>query len=387
MIKKILVVTTRPLEVNTSSSIRKISTIKVLISEGAEITVLTTSIPTETKNYNNKVELDIKKTIRVNAGTIYRLGVQSSKDNSLSNYIKKKLRKIYYRFRIYDPLKSSIYNLKYCKDELENYYDIILSISDPKTSHLLAIELINLKMVKYDKYIQIWGDPMYLDITNKSLVPKYFIMKEEKKLLSYADKIYYVSPLTLIEEQQLFPEFAKAMDVLIPPCVNKVIYKDVLKVKKLGYFGDYNSNVRNILPLYNAIKNSNYELIICGNSDIELKSTSNIKIKGRIPFDKIRELEEEVDMLVHLSNSSGTQIPGKIYQYICTNKPILFILDGQIERIKKFFEPLNRFVFTINTEDEIIKNLNLFNENVIRPDNKPINKYDARYYREKIIEL
>ncbi len=45
--KKILVVTTRPLEANVSSSIRKISTIEALISEGAEFTVLTTSIPKE----------------------------------------------------------------------------------------------------------------------------------------------------------------------------------------------------------------------------------------------------------------------------------------------------------------------------------------------------
>ncbi len=86
------------------------------------------------------------------------------------------------------------------------------------------MELINTKLVKYNKYIQIWGDPMYLDITNKSYIPKYFIKKEERKLLKLPNKVYYVSPLTLAEEQKLFPEYAEKMDVLIPLCVNKKVY-------------------------------------------------------------------------------------------------------------------------------------------------------------------
>lgn len=157
--KKILVVTTRPLESNVSSSIRKISTINALISEGAEVTVLTTSIPKNSINFTNKVNLDIKETIRINIGISYELGIQSPKNSRRLRYIKKQLRKVYYGFRIYDPLKKSINNIYQKKEELESFYDIIISISDPKSSHLLANELIKTKMVNYHKYIQIWGDP------------------------------------------------------------------------------------------------------------------------------------------------------------------------------------------------------------------------------------
>ena len=72
-------------------------------------------------------------------------------------------------------------------------------------------------------------------------------------------------------------------------------------------------------------KNSNYELIIFGNSDLELESTKNIKVNGRIPFEKVKEFEEKVDLLVHISNKTGTQIPAKyINIWVQINQYYLF---------------------------------------------------------------
>ena len=74
----------------------------------------------------------------------------------------------------------------------------------------------------------------------------------------------------------------------------------------------------------------------------------NITVNERLPWDKVQELEKKADILVHLSNLRGSQIPGKIYQYSGTNKPILFILDGDINKIKEQFEAYNRYVFCLN---------------------------------------
>ena len=60
-------------------------------------------------------------------------------------------------------------------------------------------------------------------------------------------------------------------------------------------------------------------------------------------------------------NTSGTQIPGKIYHYAAANKPILIILDGEYKQeIFKYLNEYNRFVFCDNKVESIkesIKNI------------------------------
>jgi len=57
--------------------------------------------------------------------------------------------------------------------------------------------------------------------------------------------------------------------------------------------------------------------------------------------------------LVFVANKAGGQIPGKIYQYAGTNKPILFILDGDSRTLKEQFAKYDRFIFADNTRQSI----------------------------------
>jgi hypothetical protein len=43
-------------------------------------------------------------------------------------------------------------------------------------------------------------------------------------------------------------------------------------------------------------------------------------------------------------NKKGTQIPGKIYHYAATNKPVLIILDGEFEQqMEQYFNSFERY--------------------------------------------
>lgn len=384
---KILIVTTRPLEASLSSSIRKISTIKSLIEAGASITVLTTEIPNSSPNYNNNTsEINSIKKIELKNKKIYNSGVTKVRDknNNIKKNIKRFARKVYFKFRVFDPLSGCIKYIDTLTGKLEPKYDIVISISDPKSSHLLAIQLLKNNLIECGKYIQIWGDPMYLDITNKSWIPAPFIKRIEKKLIIKADKIFYVSPLTLEEEMKLFPEYANKMDILYPTYQKETLYDPVSKIKKIGYFGDYNTLTRNILPLYNAIANTNYKLMIYGNSDLNLENKKNIKINRRVSFQEVKKIEKEVDLLVHLSNSSGTQIPSKIYQYMGTNKPILFILDGKKDLLLKVFKPYKRMLFCENNEKDIINTIKKFNNRESTIELTPIKEFSYKNLANKI---
>lgn len=389
MTKKVLIVDSKPLEANESASIRKIITIKSLLDAGADVTILSTPIPKNSPNYNANTDvISMAKRVEIKMGILYNAGVtKANKKNNktIKRRLKSIARDIYYKLAIYDPLRGCIKHIDTIKGKLESKYDIIISMSDPKSSHLLALTLLDKGLVNCDRYVQIWGDPMYLDITNKTLIPKAIIKKEEEKLLKKSDKIFYVSPLTLEAEKKIFPKYADKMDVLFPTYQEKSVYKPVTKIKKIGYFGDYNSEIRDIMPLYHAVKDSKYELIVCGNSDLKLNSTNNISINGRVSFSKVKEFEEDVDLLVHISNSSGTQIPSKIYQYMGTNKPILFILDGPKELLVKVFDPFNRVMFCNNNEEDIIKTIEKFNVGDINLNIQPVKEFSNERISRKIL--
>ena len=383
----ILYVVSRPLEINTSASIRNRATIDGLIELGHNIDLITTEPDENHTNYDASIKNDNVKTTYIKLGGVQTAAKVGRRFKFLKP-IKNMLYKYMSRVDIYDNLKS-ITNHVSKVDVKDGYYDIIISSSDPKSSHLFISEMFEKKILHKTPWIQIWGDPFLSDITRKNNKLNNRIKKEEDRLLKYATKVIYVSQLTLLEQKNIYPHHAEKMKYVPIPYVKEEIYPSVdLKKESLTflYCGDYSSKVRNIKPLYEAIEKSNHKLIVCGNSDLELESTERIKMYPRVSFDKTKEFEKNCDVLVHLSNLSGTQIPGKIYQYSGTNKPILFILDGENNLIRKTFEIYKRFLFmdnkSENLKDEILNIGNKFDIEYL----KPVKQFSSSVISKKIIE-
>lgn len=232
-------------------------------------------------------------------------------------------------------------------------YDLVISNSSPAASHKLAYQLLQAKKISCTRWIQIWEDPWYADLySSKSQI----IFQEEHRLLTAATEIYYVSPLTLDYQKELFPDCASKMKHIPLPYLTYTQNTAVQDVCSFGYFGDYYSNTRNLLPFYQALRASGCRGYIYGDSDLQLESTQQINVSSRVTLDILEQVQEKTGILVHLCNLRGGQIPGKIYHYSATNKPILFILDGtkkEQEIIKTYFSQFNRYYFVTNQTDEI----------------------------------
>lgn len=354
---KILYVVSRPLEINTSASVRNRATVLGLIENGHEVDIFTA----EPDKNHNAYDASLSP---MGANTTYvRLsGAQSIARVGRKYAFLKPLKKLAYKWmtgnEIYDNLKGIVNHI----DEIDlsaKQYDVVISSSDPKSSHLFVKKLLERKRNEFcGKWIQIWGDPFLGDITlgAKKHVKK--IKAEERSLVAAADKVIYVSALTLVEQKKLYPESADKMTYCPIPYSEKKIYplRDLRTASplELVYCGDYNSTVRNLQPLYDAINAmENVHLTICGNSDKPFESTARVTVHGRVSYAKVIEFEEKADILIHLSNLSGSQIPGKIYQYSGTNKPILFILDGNSAVLRQQFEKYGRFEFVDNTSEAV----------------------------------
>ncbi len=291
---------------------------------------------------------------------------------------------------IYDNL-SGIVNHTNEVDLKDGNYDYIISSSDPKSSHLFVEKLLKEQgNLFHGKWIQIWGDPFYDDITLPAGIDKNDVYKEEDRLISGADKVVYVSKLTLMKQQERYSAQAAKMEYHPIPYNKEIITENQKLSEKecvtLAYCGDYGSNIRNILSFYEAVKEmNNVRTIIYGGTDLNLVEEPNMIIKPRQPMSEVEKAEAESDILVHLSNLHGGQIPGKLYQYSGTNKPILFILDGDKEQLKNEFQRYDRYVFAENDKESIKEAI----KGIIRESRnyQPVPAFSKKTIASKIVDF
>lgn len=385
---KILFVTLRALEINSSVTISNMGLIKGLIDLGYDIDLLMPQVSSELKQFEKVVSIyDRVNVIRIPNNKTYEKLVTGEK-NRVKELLMKILRKVFYKLSIHDNtiglLKKADINILNGKE-----YDIIISTSDPKTSHKF-VSILKKQGLQYKFWIQHWGDPMTLDITKESIYPKWFIKHIEEKIIEESDICIYVSPLTAKEQKKAIQKQSNKIKFIPLPYYKEKIYTMKSREKNsvtIGYFGDYNSKIRDIMPLYNLCNNNSaYKLIIAGGTDLKLSDTKNIKIYPRLKQEEISELEEKCDILVCICNKCGTQIPGKIYYYSSTNKPILVTVDGEYNvEIKSYLNQYNRFELCDNNEQNILSTLNRIKLNNI--DLKPCIEFSPKSIAKQLVQL
>lgn len=391
---KILFITGQSVNSNTSVTLMNLGYIKGLVELGHQVEIVTSEIPNNHISYDESI-YDIKN-IEIKSLPISKVynnlsSKNTSNEMKIVSKFKRFLRRIYYSVSIYDTQKKWVDNAE--KVELNcQSYDYIISSSDPKHSHLFAEKLISKGQVRYKKWIQIWGDPWALDITlkGKYLVKK--IKQEEERLISIADKVFYVSPMTVEAQKNKYKKYSDKISLLPIAYFNTYEQESSIGKKnfsevRFGYYGDYNSNIRELRPFYNTAVELNLNTNINGNSDLELGSINNVKVGPRVNLIKLKELEDSTDIFVHLSNNRGTQIPAKVFYYAASYKPILFILDGEKNILYNYFKKFNRFIFCENNVNSIkgaIKKIQ--KEGVENYEIKPLKEFSPKVVMRKMFE-
>lgn len=208
------------------------------------------------------------------------------------------------------------------------------------------------------RYIQYWGDPMALSgiIYEEYNLKRSLLKAIERQVHKFADKIVFGTESLFREQIKLYPEIEKIAsfcDVAYNP-QSRGEYEGA-KEFICGYFGNYYSSIRNIVPLYNAfgsIKNS--KLVICGSSDLNLESTKNVTVMKRIPQSRVETEEAKTNIEICILNRVSAQIPGKLFYHTNTDKPIIVILDGpRANNMRTELERSHRFIFCDNDEASI----------------------------------
>lgn len=417
---KLLYITGSCLQCNTSANMSHNSYLQGLIENGHEVDVIMSDrgkLPID-KNmpvfkeanyytyksisnldnfvYKLKKVIDTKLGLDIgDTGISGNSGDYSSEQKSSIQFIIRK----YLKF-MYDLIFYSGYPYRLSKEWIKNAskfysnegYDIVISNSTPESSHEAAYRLFKRKHIKCKKWIQIWEDPWQYDLYTN--VKKKSVYREESKLLNNADEIYYVSSLTLMYQKKYFPQSADKMKCIPLPYLKtedtNIDNMDVTSKCTFGYFGDYYSYVRNLRPFYEAVKELGLYANIYGDSDQYFVPTDKIIVEKRVQIGKLCTVQAETDVLIMLCNLRGGQIPGKIYHYSATKKPIIFILDGTEEEkneIYEYFNKFNRYCFCQNNIKDIMSVLSKFVSNEYSKQSFCVEEFSPRNVVNKIVGL
>lgn len=375
----VLYVTGACLTKNTSANMSHNGYVQGLLENGCRVDILMakdswgqedSGLPTWSQaNYfayeSTSVQDRLRKKLRGCFGSAPSVSMQAGqnsgaevKKGGFKSNLRAGAKKLFYACFPSDPLYplERTWLKKAAKFRSTTKYDLVISNSSPAASHKLVGQLLKKGCITCDRWIQIWEDPWYLDLYGE--YPD-IIREEEHSLLRAAHEIYYVSPLTLEYQKRFYSDCAGKMKHIPLPFLNFAKNETVAEKNSgsFGYFGDYYGQTRNLKPFYDALDKSGMQGSIYGNSNLNLPSTERIVVSGRVTLDVLAKVQAETDVLVHLSNLRGGQIPGKIYHYSATGKPILFILDGTREEqdiLRKYFSRFHRYYFCENTEESIL---------------------------------
>lgn len=331
----ILLVTLYSLERNTSVAISNINITKGLLALGHRITwVMPDWAQCETEFDASQVQI-----VRVP-------GKDGKRD---AGFLWNRLHSHFYMLDFTRPYLRQVRKTR-VPDE---FYDIVISTSDPKTSHVFTARL--LRHVRYGRWIQHWGDPLLGDITRNFWWPDWIIKCYEKSVLRKADKIVYVTPFTADKQQKEYPKMAdKIAFIPLPADMHATKTTSLPDQLRIAYLGDYNPAFRNLRPLYNACsKMDGVSLTIAGHGP-GYRSLPNIKVLPRIPQDQALAIENDSDVIFCVCNKFGTQIPGKILYKSSSDKHILVAVEKEShDEMCKYLESYDRFVVCDNTPESI----------------------------------
>ena len=135
-----------------------------LLQNGHTVDLVTAEPNIHHTAYDESLSVQGIKTIRVAMNNVQKLAGLGGK-----NKLFLKLKSLVYRWmthnEVYDHLKSMVHHAD-CVNLAEGQYDYIISSSDPKSSHLFALKLLEQQKNSFSgTWIQIWGDQFLADIT------------------------------------------------------------------------------------------------------------------------------------------------------------------------------------------------------------------------------
>ena len=309
---------------------------------------------------------------------------KTSLKNKIILFIKTKLLTLLYP----DPYITWVVNAKSVGAKLVKEFapDVIYSSSYPYSSHITASYLAKKYKLKWFAELR---DPWVNNHVKKN--NSYFIdfveRKYSKYVLNYASRIVTVSNIWKENFENLYKTPCLLVrNGYVNNSVNsvKTIQTKKIDTKTILYTGSIfpkNQNIKSFLIYFNelACKNPKFKFCYVGGQVNYLKTLigelklnrGNFILMGKVPYSESVALQKEADYLLVLNwvndkndNSKGI-IPGKFYEYLGANKPIILWNEGQVNELLDLSININKKlsgkkILIINHGNSLMKEIESF---------------------------
>ncbi len=364
------------------------------LSKKYKLTVFTIS-PSEYDPFYNadkyKLISENYQVIRTNAGPVYQRNVEnwkrkastskSKKNEQPSSNSKQIISKLINKARknLIFPDSTKFWN-KFLGEAVLQFgqtqkVDLIISVGQPFSTHILATKV---RKKLGSKLILDYGDPWSFNPSAETIPSerRWLDRLVEKQVLKQSNYVTVTTQSTRNAFEDNFPFVRDNIEVVTQGVDSSQFFdgKNVVHDKDeitLFYAGTFYKDIRNPKPLFEALygltdilQGKKVKIIIAGKmEDYVLKMaepfTENqnadiqVEMLGNISFDEVANYQKKADALLFFGNYGGVQVPGKLFEYLATDRPIFAIIPSGDES-ERLLNSYSRGI-TVDYDTEQIK--------------------------------
>ncbi len=243
---------------------------------------------------------------------------------------------------------------------------VIISVS-PFT--LLFLGGVLKRRFQHIKLVIDTGDPFHGDSSSYSrrLLHRLFARRIERMGLAKADltvvptlilKKHYVSCYGDVAGEQRIKVIENGISELFTSIPSA--RRDRSAPFRMVYAGRFYSGMRDPSGLYAAVRKFSPEevlLKIFGNIQQEYlppASDPRLITGGAVNAERLASEYEEADLVVYLDNARGVQVPGKVYEVLAVNRPVLYICHDEASPSWEIMNGKDG-VFTVTNDQQSIE--------------------------------
>ncbi len=278
---------------------------------------------------------------------------------------------------------SLIFEIKRLRKKLKSLivnhnYDIIVGSSFPHT--ILMLSATAKKVKPTVKWIHDLGDPLYSPRNGYRIraILSYIYERNYSKhinslvVTNTATKEYYTERYKRYNNDNV--HVVRQGADIEPYLICSKVFSFPLKMVYAGTFYD---RLREPFTLYKALSKHNDTVVLDLYGQISKRHlpktrTKNIVFWGSTPYNVILEKYKNSDIVLFVDNAYGLQTPGKVFEVIATQKPILCIYQNVNSASIEIFKKIPYVFVCDNSVESITETLKLMFEAI---ENKTI-KFD-----------
>lgn len=389
----ILIVSCYSIDINNSASIELIYYVNLLANSGEfNVYLLTMDFSDKTIYYDSEISKFVHKNVsvhRVRGGLILNKMLPKKRLDGIDKDRIKKYNSVLIRIKeminIIDPYVSWAYKaVSYFEKNLSQIkFDVILGMHEPPSSLICSYKIKNIikKGNPNIKLVSYFSDPYCNEMNRKN---KFFLVRRlnefiERKIVFNSDRFLFVTKNNFEYYEDKYGINLRHVEV-IHRCFDLKFYEDNRREYPKEFYkdkinflhaGDIVKGMRDVSEFISALDflkenyNSEFQKIninFYGNiNDDEQKllveNREYICFKSRVSYSKIINFIVNSDVLVIFANKEFSQIPAKVYDYMCVNSYILIIFESYEDPLYELVRDIEGVICVLNNCEKITNEL------------------------------